>query len=140
LLLIFVPFYPVIQPIPFRKLITLPARDRPLYYGKTLANAVFCGGIMAARFMPLDQSDPAEIAGYALRARLGSGGMGNVYLSFTRGGRPVALKVVRREFADVPEFRRRFRQEVAAAQRVQGLYTAPVVDADPDAPVPCYDT
>jgi hypothetical protein len=95
---------------------------------------------MAARFMPLDPSDPAEIAGYALRARLGSGGMGNVYLSFTRGGRPVALKVVRREFADDPEFRRRFRQEVAAAQRVQGLYTAPVVDADPGAPVPWLAT
>ena len=57
---------------------------------------------MAARFTPLDQSDPAEIAGYALRARLGSGGMGNVYLSFTRGGRPVALKVVRKEFAGYP--------------------------------------
>jgi hypothetical protein len=91
---------------------------------------------MAARFLPLDQSDPTEIAGYALRARLGSGGMGNVYLSFTRGSRPVALKVVRKEFADDPEFRRRFRMEVAAAQRVQGLFTAPVVDADPDAPVP----
>ena len=95
---------------------------------------------MAARFLPLDQSDPVEIAGYALRARLGSGGMGNVYLSFTRGGRPVALKVVRKEFADDPEFRRRFRQEVSAAQRVQGLYTAPVVDADPEAPVPWLAT
>jgi hypothetical protein len=95
---------------------------------------------MAIRFSPLDQSDPAEIAGYQLRARLGSGGMGNVYLSFTRGGRPVALKVVRREFADDPEFRRRFRMEVAAAQRVQGIYTAPVVDADPDAPVPWLAT
>jgi serine/threonine protein kinase len=95
---------------------------------------------MAARFLPLDQSDPVEIAGYALRARLGSGGMGNVYLSFTRGGRPVALKVIRKEFADDPEFRRRFRMEVAAAQRVQGLYTAPVVDADPDAAVPWLAT
>jgi tRNA A-37 threonylcarbamoyl transferase component Bud32 len=95
---------------------------------------------MAVRFTPLDQSDPVEIAGYQLRARIGSGGMGNVYLSFTRGGRPVALKVVRKEFADDAEFRRRFRQEVAAAQRVQGLYTAPVVDADPDAPVPWLAT
>jgi serine/threonine protein kinase len=95
---------------------------------------------MAVRFSPLDQSDPAEIAGYQLRARLGSGGMGNVYLSFTRGGRPVALKVVRKEFADDPEFRRRFRMEVAAAQRVQGIYTAPVVDADPDASVPWLAT
>jgi len=64
-----------------------------------------------------------------------------ICLSFvTRGGRPVALKVVRKEFADDPEFCRRFRMEVAAAQRVQGIYTAPVVDADPDAPVPWLAT
>jgi len=81
-----------------------------------------------------------EIAGYVLRARLGSGGMGSVYLSFTRGGRPLAVKVVRKEFADDPEFRRRFRQEVSAAQRVQGVYTAPVLDADPDAPIPWLAT
>jgi serine/threonine protein kinase len=90
--------------------------------------------------LPLDQSDPAEIAGYVLRARLGSGGMGSVYLSFTRGGRPVAIKVVRKEFADDPEFRRRFRQEVTVAQRVQGMYTAPVLDADPEAPIPWLAT
>jgi serine/threonine protein kinase len=66
--------------------------------------------------------------------------MGNVYLSFTRGGRPVAIKVVRREFADDPEFRRRFRQEVTAAQRVQGQFTAPVLDANPDAPIPWLAT
>src|ERR1700749_415092 len=101
-----------------------------------LASAISGGGFMAVRFSPLDQSDPVEIAGYQLRARLGSGGVGNVYLSFTRGDRPVALKVVPQEFADDPEFRRRFRMEVAAAQKGQGLYTAPVVDADPDAPVP----
>ena len=95
---------------------------------------------MAARFLPLDQSDPVEIAGYSLRARLGAGGMGSVYLSFTRGGRPIAIKVVRKEFADDPEFRRRFRQEITVAQRVQGLYTAPVLDADPDAPIPWLAT
>jgi hypothetical protein len=95
---------------------------------------------MAARFLPLDQSDPVEIAGYSLRARLGAGGMGNVYLSFTRGGRPVAVKAVRKEFADDPEFRRRFRQEITVAQRVQGLYTAPVLDADPDAAIPWLAT
>ena len=59
----------------------------------------------------------------------------SLYIRFTHGGRPVALKVVRKEFADDPEFRRRFLMEVAAAQRVQGLYNAPVVDADLDAPV-----
>jgi serine/threonine protein kinase len=44
---------------------------------------------------PLASDDPAEIAGYRLRARLGSGGMGRVYLAFTAVGRPAALKVVR---------------------------------------------
>jgi serine/threonine protein kinase len=66
--------------------------------------------------------------------------MGDVYLSFTPGGRAVAIKVVRREFADDPEFRRRFRAEVSAAQRVQGMYTASVVDADPDARRPWLAT
>jgi eukaryotic-like serine/threonine-protein kinase len=95
---------------------------------------------MAARFLPLVPGDPAEVAGYTLRARLGSGGMGTVYLSFSRGGRPVAVKVVKQEFAGDPEFRRRFAREVAAAQHVQGHYTAPVVDADPDAPIPWLAT
>jgi len=95
---------------------------------------------MLSRFQPLCPDDPTEIAGYLLRARLGSGGMGTVYLSFSRGGRPVAIKVVKPDFADDPEFRRRFGREIAAAQRVQGHFTAPVVDADPGAPVPWLAT
>jgi eukaryotic-like serine/threonine-protein kinase len=85
---------------------------------------------------PLTNSDPAEIGGYRLKARLGSGGMGRVYLASTPGGRAVALKVVRAELSDDPNFRTRFRQEIEAAQRVHGLYTAQLVDADPDATPP----
>jgi eukaryotic-like serine/threonine-protein kinase len=85
---------------------------------------------------PLTSSDPAEIGGYRLKARLGSGGMGRVYLASTPGGRLVALKVVRAELSDDPNFRTRFRQEIEAAQRVHGLYTAQLVDADPDATPP----
>ncbi|MFI6052230.1 serine/threonine protein kinase [Streptomyces violascens] len=59
-----------------------------------------------------------------------AGGMGTVHLSYPPGGRPIALKVIRPEFSEDPEFRRRFQQEVKAAQRVQGLYTAPVIDFD----------
>jgi serine/threonine kinase PknH len=84
----------------------------------------------------LTRDDPGEIAGYRIRARLGAGGMGRVYLGFTQGGRPVAVKSVRPELADDPDFRLRFRQEVAAARRVGGLYTAQVLDADPDAMPP----
>jgi eukaryotic-like serine/threonine-protein kinase len=85
---------------------------------------------------PLTSNDPAEVGGYRLRARLGSGGMGRVYLASTPGGRAVALKVVRAELSDDPNFRTRFRQEIEAAQRVHGLYTAQLVDADPDATPP----
>jgi serine/threonine protein kinase len=85
---------------------------------------------------PLTGDDPRQVAGYQVRARLGAGGMGRVYLAFTAGGRPVALKVIRPELGDDPDFRRRFRQEVEAARRVSGLYTAQVLDADPDASPP----
>ena len=92
------------------------------------------------KFLPLLPADPTEVAGYILRARLGSGGMGTVYLSFSRGGRPVAIKLVRQDFADDPEFRYRFAREIAAAQQVQGHYTAAVVDAAPGAQVPWFAT
>lgn len=50
--------------------------------------------------------------------------MGRVYLAFTVGGRPVALKVIRPELGDDRDFRGRFRQEVDAARRVNGLYAS----------------
>ncbi|MGW2703590.1 protein kinase domain-containing protein [Streptomyces sp. NPDC001340] len=91
-------------------------------------------------FQALAEDDPQQIAGYRLAARLGAGGMGKVYLSHTPGGRPVAIKVIRPEFAEDPEFRRRFAQEVRAAERVQGLYTAPVIDSDTDGSQPWLAT
>ncbi|MEU3778681.1 serine/threonine-protein kinase [Streptomyces sp. NPDC032472] len=93
-----------------------------------------------AVFGPLGADDPQTIAGYRLAAVLGAGGMGKVYLSHTPGGRPVAIKVIRPEFAEDPEFRSRFGREVKSAERVQGLYTAPVIDSDTDGPVPWLAT
>ncbi|MFC9247702.1 protein kinase [Streptomyces sp. NPDC057136] len=91
-------------------------------------------------FQPLKEDDPAVVGGYHLAAVLGTGGMGKVYLSYTPGGRPIALKVIRPEFSGDPEFRRRFQQEVKAAQRVQGLYTAPVIDSDTEGSQPWLAT
>jgi len=91
-------------------------------------------------FEPLSSEDPAVVGGYRLRARLGAGGMGRVYLAHTPAGRPVALKVVRPELAEDPEFRYRFAQEIASARRIHGLYTAQVVDAGPDAATPWLAT
>jgi eukaryotic-like serine/threonine-protein kinase len=80
----------------------------------------------------LEAGDPAQVGPYLLVGRLGEGGMGRVYLGRSVGGRLVAVKVIRPELADSVEFRTRFGQEVAAAQRVSGFYTAAVVDADAD--------
>jgi len=62
--------------------------------------------------------------------------MGQVYYGRSPGGRHVAVKVIRADLARDQSFRVRFGREVAAARRVSGAFTAPVIDADPDAPVP----
>ncbi|GAA4826616.1 serine/threonine-protein kinase [Streptomyces ziwulingensis] len=87
------------------------------------------------------EAELPEYAGhYRLDSFLGSGGMGVVHLARSTSGMKVAVKVVHAEFAKDPEFRGRFRQEVAAARRVSGAFTAPVVDADPDASRPWMAT
>lgn len=84
----------------------------------------------------LQAGDPQQIGSYRLVSRLGSGGMGRVFLARSPGDRLVAVKVIRAELAGDPQFRSRFAREVAAARRVSGIFTAPVVDADPDAAEP----
>lgn len=88
----------------------------------------------------LSTGDPKSIGGYTLLGRLGAGGMGVVYLGVSASGRQVAVKLVREPYAQEEEFRTRFRQEIGAARRVSGAFTAPVVDADPDADRPWMAT
>ncbi|MEU7468843.1 protein kinase [Streptomyces sp. NPDC044984] len=88
----------------------------------------------------LGPGDPQRIGAYRLLARLGAGGMGQVYLARSDRGRTVAVKLVRQELAQREEFRSRFRQEVRAARQVGGDWTAPVLDADTEAPVPWVAT
>ncbi|MFE2438988.1 serine/threonine-protein kinase, partial [Streptomyces sp. NPDC059409] len=89
---------------------------------------------------PLDDDEPTVVGPYRLLGRLGSGGMGRVYLGRSAGGRTVAVKIVHPHFALDEEFRARFRREVDAASRVGGAWTAPVLDADPEARVPWVAT
>ncbi|GAB2863632.1 hypothetical protein GCM10027074_33610 [Streptomyces deserti] len=88
----------------------------------------------------LGPGDPQRIGAYRLLGRLGAGGMGYVYLARSERGRTVAVKLVREELARQEEFRERFRQEVRAARRVGGHWTAPVLDADTEAGVPWVAT
>ncbi|MGP3990599.1 outer membrane protein assembly factor BamB family protein [Streptomyces sp. 3N207] len=88
----------------------------------------------------LTQHDPRRIGPFEVLGRLGSGGMGLVYLARSASGRRVAIKTVRTELAEDQLFRVRFTREVEAARAVSGFYTAAVVDADPRAAVPWLAT
>ncbi|MGW6398721.1 serine/threonine-protein kinase [Streptomyces sp. NPDC055134] len=88
----------------------------------------------------LGAGDPQRIGAYRLLARLGAGGMGQVYLARSDRGRTVAVKLVRQELAEQEEFRNRFRLEVQAARQVGGAWTAPVLDADTEADIPWVAT
>ncbi|MFI0901222.1 serine/threonine-protein kinase [Streptomyces sp. NPDC020983] len=90
--------------------------------------------------MTLLEGDPPHIGGYRLERRLGAGGMGVVFLGRSVSGRRLAIKVIRPELVTDEGFRIRFRREVAAARQVSGAFTAPVVDADPDAERPWLAT
>ena len=85
---------------------------------------------------PLLQTDPSQIGRYRLVARLGAGGMGVVYLGVDPNGQQVAVKVLRPELADDPEFRVRFGREITLLTRVQGVCTVRVIAADTKAPKP----
>ncbi|GAB7038264.1 MULTISPECIES: serine/threonine protein kinase [Catenuloplanes] len=85
---------------------------------------------------PLLEGDPARVGDYEIVGRLGAGGMGVVYLAQDEAGQRVAVKLVHAEVAGDPEFRRRFRDEVARARQVPPFCTAEVLDADPDAARP----
>jgi serine/threonine protein kinase len=88
----------------------------------------------------LSGEDPRWIGDYRLLGRLGEGGMGRVYLARSGRGRTVAVKAVQDELARQPDFRRRFAQEITAARKVGGEWTAPVLDADTEAKTPWVAT
>ncbi|MFF4572375.1 protein kinase [Streptomyces sp. NPDC001410] len=89
---------------------------------------------------PLTHDDPAHIAAYRLLARLGSGGMGTVYLARAASGRTAALKTMHARIAADPASRTRFHLEIDAARVIGGRYGAQVFDADPFAPTPWLAT
>jgi serine/threonine protein kinase len=89
---------------------------------------------------PLRRWDPEQVGGFTLLGRLGAGAMGQVYLGRSAAGRLVAVKTIKAELADEPDFRTRFGQEVAAARRVSGAFTAAVVAAHSEADIPWLAT
>jgi eukaryotic-like serine/threonine-protein kinase len=88
----------------------------------------------------LQPDDPGQIGPYRLRAVLGAGGMGRVFLGASAEGQLAAVKVIRADLATDPEFRARFRREVTVARKVSGRFTVPLIGADADGPAPWLAT
>ncbi|WP_328962698.1 serine/threonine-protein kinase [Streptomyces virginiae] len=82
----------------------------------------------------LRDTDPAHIGTQVLLARLGAGGMGQVYLGRSPGGRLVAVKVIKEEITGHPEALARFRREAETVRAVRSAYTANLIDASLAAP------
>ena len=102
--------------------------------------------VLGAR--PLGPQDPAMVGRYRIHALLGIGGMGRVYLGWAadhfpgaaRSGSWVAVKVIRPDLADNPEFRRRFARELEAVGRVSTPYAAALVHGEPESQQPWMAT
>ncbi|MGD3112704.1 protein kinase domain-containing protein [Streptomyces sp. YGL11-2] len=93
--------------------------------------------VLGAR--PLTPDDPERVGRFRLLGVLGAGGMGRVYLGWS-DGRLTAVKVIRPELADSPQFRRRFGHELEAVRRLNTGSTARLIDAEADATRPWMAT
>jgi serine/threonine protein kinase len=89
---------------------------------------------------PLAGGDPGQIAAYRVQARLGASAAGLVYLAAAPDGRPVAVTLIRPEFAQDPAFRERLAEQLAAVRALQSPHLAPLLDADPVGPQPWLAT
>ncbi|MFF4366145.1 protein kinase [Streptomyces sp. NPDC001594] len=96
--------------------------------------------VPGGRVQPAHPGDPKRIGPYRIIGRLGSGGMGTVHAALDPQGTRVAVKAVHQALAQNPEFRARFRREVALSSRVQGPCLVPLLTADPEAAAPWLAT
>jgi serine/threonine protein kinase len=119
---------------PDRRVVNFLGRHEQFWIWQASGNRL--GALEGVAVRPLTEFDPTQVGPYRILAELGRGGMGRVLLAGAPDGRLIAIKLVREIFAEDDGFRERFRREVAASRRVSGAYTAPVIDADPNAPMP----
>ncbi len=88
----------------------------------------------------LRPGDPPEVGPYQLVGRLGSGGMGIVYLGQDATGVRAAVKVMREEYTTDEGSRSRFHREATAVSRIDSPHIARLLAADVDGDAPWLAT
>jgi serine/threonine protein kinase len=96
----------------------------------------------------LGEDAPRQVGPYRILARLGAGGMGEVYLGADARPDPAgperprlaAVKTIRADLGGDPAFRDRFRREIATARTVEGRFTARLLSGDAEAAQPWMAT
>ncbi len=79
--------------------------------------------------MPNDDLTGQTICGYELRESIGAGGFGAVYRAYQAAiRREVAVKAILPQFANEPEFVRRFEAEAQIVARLEHPYIVPLYD------------
>ncbi|WP_341845822.1 serine/threonine-protein kinase, partial [Streptomyces atriruber] len=115
----------------------------------TVDNCDNCGNGGGRMIGQLRESSPLRTGPYETLARLGAGGMGEVFLAAPgphEPGRPydpdtlVAVKAIRKDLAGDAAFRARFRREISVATSVASPFVARLVAGDADAGQPWLAT
>ncbi|MCM3885636.1 serine/threonine-protein kinase, partial [Frankia sp. R82] len=88
----------------------------------------------------LQADDPSAVGPYRLVGRIGSGGMGIVYLGVDAAGVRAAVKVMREEYATDESSRHRFHREAGAVAHIDSPQVARLLAADVDGDVPWLAT
>ncbi|KPV52166.1 hypothetical protein SE17_17085, partial [Kouleothrix aurantiaca] len=77
----------------------------------------------------IQEFDAQAVRGYELREVLGEGGYGAVYRAYQpQVGREVAIKIILPQYANHPEFIRRFESEAQLVARLEHPYIVPLYD------------
>src|SRR3989304_216513 len=77
----------------------------------------------------MDDFTDKVIKGYELRARIGAGGFGGVYRAYQPiVAREVAIKIVLPQYANHPDFIRRFEAEALLVARLEHAHIVPLYD------------
>ena len=88
---------------------------------------------------PKKANDPDELGGWRINGRLGEGGFGTVFLA-ERGAQKAAIKVIRQEFVQEDDARKRLALEAEVLSKLSDPSIGKIVDSDLSGEIPWIAT